>query len=81
MDQRMEMVLSSVVEAKIGKGRMTSDEVRSLLNEISDEAMKLDTLKMQVRNLCSHEDAKGKRTTNPTGGGMAQCWVCHGEID
>jgi hypothetical protein len=81
MAENMDSVLVSLVEAKLKDGQINADEVRVLLTEISDEEMRLRELKRQVENACSHKNAKGVKTTQSTGGGFAQCWVCHGEID
>ena len=81
MAEKLDNVLVSLFESKLKDGRIDSDEVKVLLNLISEEENKLRSLKNQVENACSHRNAKGQKTSTATGGGFAQCWVCHGEID
>jgi len=81
MSEGMDNVLVKLVESKMKDGRIDSDEVKTLLEKISEEENKLRSLKSQVENACSHKNSKGQKTSTATGGGFAQCWVCHGEID
>jgi hypothetical protein len=74
-------VLSRIMEMRLANGKMDATEVRQLLVSIGIEEGRLVEMRRQVERACTHFDEKGKKTTNPTGGGMAQCWVCHGEID
>lgn len=77
----LDAVTVRLVETKLAGGKMNSDEVADHLREIRDAKTQLDGMERSVKNACAHKDRGGKRTTNPTGGGFAQCWVCDGEID
>jgi hypothetical protein len=77
----LDNVTVKLVETKLAGGRMNTDEVKDLLDQINDAKIQLDALERSVRNGCSHKDKNGEKTTMPTGGGMAQCWVCNQEID
>jgi hypothetical protein len=74
-------VLVELVNAKLSSGKLISDDVARLLGKFEEARAALTTLEREVRNACSHTSIKGKKTTQPTGGGMAQCYICCQEID
>lgn len=77
----LDTLVVSIVEKVIADGVMNTDRVQDALDMIGEARMKLDALSRSVKNACLHKDKDGKRTTNATGGGMAQCRVCGSEID